>query len=129
MLTSSPSKTLPEIFEETHGGRVIRKVLMADVTHFRSQHKYLYACNSAADVMLDNRLGSLEHFEQTLGDEFVRVHRSTLVRRSCIETGYASKGGYMIKLRGSALRLSVARNRVAAVRQALAAGQGASKPT
>lgn len=125
MLINKPTLTLPAVFEEKYGGRTLRKVAMADVTHFRAGDKYVYACHKGDDVMLHSNLKSLVLIEEALGADWLRVHRATLVRRSCIKSGRRVGDRFEITLHGSDTRLTVSRREVRAVREMLAAGQGA----
>lgn len=125
LLTNQPTKCLPSVFEERCNRRVLRTVAMEDVTHFHSAHKYVHACHAGGEVMLDNNLGTLTEFEAMLGEEWIRAHRATIVRKSCIESARRTRNEYEITLRGSGARVRVSRRQIRVIRQLMAAKQAA----
>ncbi|WP_225776376.1 LytTR family transcriptional regulator DNA-binding domain-containing protein [Pseudomonas sp. Marseille-Q5115] len=118
-LPISQAKSLPDRLDETYYGQVRRSVALADVTHFRAADKYAHACHPGGEVTLYPKLGCLNDIGVMLVASFVRIHRNTLVRLSCIESILYRDSAYAVRLRGTGEQLGDARRHGAHVRALL----------
>ncbi len=98
-------------------GGDLRLVPVHEVRFLRADRKYIEVGTGEEITVLDE---SLVRLERELGDDFVRIHRSTLVNaRYVIALRRAAKGGYQVELSGVREPLDVSRRMVAAVRARL----------
>lgn len=84
---------------------------LAGVLYFQSGDKYVTAFHESGEYLLNDRLSDLE---QEFAAEFIRTHRSTLVRRSEIismRRKLDDKAGYL-RVRGVENELPVSRRRI-----------------
>lgn len=98
------------------------RVPLADVLYLKSEQKYVTVRTGSRSYILD---ASLAELEARYPDQFLRVHRSTLVARRAmraLEKHYdAEEGeGWALRLHGLAELVAVSRRQVAAVREVLA---------
>ena len=98
-------------------GGELRLVPVHEVRFLRADRKYIEVGTGEHITVLDE---SLVRLERELGDDFVRIHRSTLVNaRYVIALRRTAKGGYQVELSGVREPLDVSRRMVAAVRARL----------
>jgi len=98
-------------------GGDLRLVPVHEVRFLRADRKYIEVGTGEHITVLDE---SLVRLERELGDDFVRIHRSTLVNaRYVIALRRTAKGGYQVELSGVREPLDVSRRMVAAVRARL----------
>lgn len=57
---------------------------VADVTHFKAEHKYVTAYHKGGELLLSSPY-SVKRLAEQLSGEFVMLDRATLVRRSIIK--------------------------------------------
>ncbi len=90
---------------------------LADVIYFHADHKYVTVRHRTGEVLIEEPLKDLE---QEFQDEFIRIHRSTLISASSL-TGIekAPDGGYQVLLRDIEDRLEISRRHVASLRKHL----------
>ena len=75
----SSSQNAEYIAGNYRGG--VQRVNVEDVICFQAEQKYVIACTGEREVLLDMPLKSLE---EKFPEQFIRVHRNSLVRRSLI---------------------------------------------
>ena len=100
----------------TRVGRSLVVVETKDITHFSAEEKYVTAFTSKGQIHFE---ATLKDLEVEFAEEFVRIHRSHLVRRSLI-TGLRWKAyAVSIGLAGTNIRLPLSRNRASFIRELL----------
>jgi DNA-binding LytR/AlgR family response regulator len=85
------------------------------ITHFQAEDKLTYAFTADQSYVVDESIAALE--DRHTGDGFVRIHRATLVRLTAIAEVLANPP--RVRLREGNRELSVARDRVRALKDAL----------
>lgn len=68
----------------------LRIIAIKDIRYFKAEQKYVTAVWSEGEVILDESLKSLE---AEFSDEFIRIHRNTLVAIACIKSIKRDKQG------------------------------------
>lgn len=114
--------TAPELCSRQHisvtVGNGVKLIPVAEVNSFHADQKYVRMVHADGEALIDE---SLKTLEQELGDEFVRLHRNSLVRVSAItELDRDDNGQYRVRLAGSPEWLSVSRRHVSNVKHCLA---------
>lgn len=95
-------------------GRVERLLSLESVICFEASDKYVAACLPDGEYVLDL---SLREIEERVGDDFLRVHRSALVARRCIERLESdAEGRHWLFLRGLSRPVEVSRRQLRLVR-------------
>ena len=115
--------TAPELCARQHisvtVGNSVKLVPVADVRSFHADQKYVRMVHANGEALIDE---SLKTLAQDLGDEFVRLHRNSLVRISAIEElDRDANGQYRVRLAGDAEWFPVSRRHVSDVKHCLAA--------
>lgn len=91
-------------------GEKVEFVEVADVTHFYAKEKLTYAATAAKHYALDLSISDLE--QRLDPSQFVRVHRSTLVKVASIGQLHSWFGGrLMLRLKDGKTEIAVARER------------------
>jgi len=95
------------------------KVILVPVDRIlflRAELKYVTVRTAERDYLLEE---SLTRLEEEFGERFVRIHRSCLVARECIERfeRTAEEGGWSVLLRGCAEPLPVSRRQQHVIRE------------
>lgn len=103
------------IMASTHQG--IQMVPLEDILYFRAEDKYVTAHHKQGELLIEDTMSSLEQeFEQ----QFVRIHRKTLVSINKIERLYKDEGSkHYIKLHNQNIKLEVSRRQLTKVRKIL----------
>lgn len=109
----------------TRVGRSLVVVETKDITHFSAEEKYVTAFTAKGQIHFE---ATLKDLEVEFADEFVRIHRSHLVRRSLITSLRWKAYAVSIGLAGTNIRLPLSRNRASFIRELLSAGNGADAP-
>ena len=96
-------------------GKVIL-VPVERILFLRAELKYVTVHTVERDYLLEE---SLTRLEEEFGERFVRIHRSCLVARDCIESFQrtAEEGGWSVVLRGCGQPLPVSRRQQHVVRE------------
>lgn len=103
------------ISAKTHKG--IELVPVDDVRYFRADQKYVSVRHSQGELLIDE---TLKNLEDEFGDQFVRIHRNSLVAVSYLDgMELDSPGHYQVKLKGIDDRLVVSRRHIAALRKVM----------
>jgi two-component system response regulator AlgR len=108
-------------------GRVLRLPL-AEVLYLKAELKYVTLRTAAGSHVLDDALADLE---QRLGDAFIRIHRNALVAKAAVRELHkradhdADGENWSVRVAPVDEWLAVSRRQLPAVRQALAAQDGA----
>lgn len=99
----------------THQG--IRLVPLENIYYFQAEHKYVNAIHSKGSLLIEDSLNSLE---QEFADQFIRIHRKTLVATQQIMALQKNEQDqFVIKLRDSEEQLLVSRRQIPLVRKIL----------
>jgi len=103
------------ISAKTHKG--IELVAIEDVRYFRADQKYVSVRHSKGELLIDETLKILE---DEFGDQFVRIHRNSLVAVKFIDGMELNHPGhYQIKLKGLEDKLVVSRRHIAELRKVM----------
>lgn len=99
-----------------------QRVLLADILYFRAELKYVTVVTVGKDYILD---GSLSELELRYEEQFLRIHRNTLVAKSVMRSVEKQQDseegeGWAVRLEGTPELLAVSRRQVSAVRTAIA---------
>lgn len=99
-------------------GRTVEVLPIQSVIWFEADEKYVTAHLAEGERVLDL---SLRQIEERVGDAFLRVHRSALVAKSCIEhLEHDADGQHWLHLRGYPRPVEVSRRQLRLVRAWLA---------
>jgi DNA-binding LytR/AlgR family response regulator len=99
----------------THQG--IQLVPVTEVDYFQAEHKYVIAHHSEGELLIEDSMSSLE---QEFANDFIRIHRKTIVALAKIEKLVKDAAGkHYIKLRAQELELPVSRRQLPKVRKIL----------
>lgn len=98
-------------------GKCLRVVNTSDVIRFTAEEKYITAYTSSLSICFE---GTLCELEDEFSAEFVRIHRSHLVRKSKIIDIKWSRYKASVALEGSSQRVAVSRQHVAQIRLLIA---------
>jgi len=107
----------------TRVGRSLVVIETKDITHFSAEEKYVTAFTAKGRIHFDATLKALEI---EFAEEFIRIHRSHLVRRSLVSDLRWDAYSASIGIDGAETRLPLSRQRVGAVRNLLRARNGAT---
>lgn len=120
--SSAPTRTSSrQYLSANERGRVLL-VPIDDIITLRAEHKYVAARTATHTYLLEDSLASLE---QEFPQQFIRIHRNTLVARTAI-AGFVLKeqggedgehSGWVVLLKGSDEALPVSRRQYAVVKQ------------
>ena len=100
----------------TRVGRSLVVVETRDITHFSAEEKYVTAFTAKGRIHFD---ATLKLLEVEFAEDFVRIHRSHLVRRSLVSNLRWNAYAASICVAGTDIRLPLSRQRVGAIRQML----------
>lgn len=100
----------------TRVGRSLVVVETKDITHFSAEEKYVTAFTSKGQIHFE---ATLKDLEVEFAEEFVRIHRSHLVRRSLITSLRWKAYAVSIGVAGTSIRLPLSRNRASFIRELL----------
>ena len=92
-------------------------VPVADIVYMKAELKYVTLYTRERTFLLEESLSSLE---DEFRDDFVRIHRNTLVARKCIagfEKDAQDEGGWKVILEGVAEKLPISRRQQHIVKQ------------
>jgi len=117
--STAPRETIPAKQSGT-----VSLIPAAQIVAFHADQKYVRLTYLADDrlstVLIDESLKSLEH---EFAEDFVRIHRNSLIRASSIESlSQDAAGQYFVSLRSGGSDLPVSRRQLPAVRQRLRSG-------
>ena len=99
-------------------GERVEFIELAQVTHFFAKDKLTFAVTSAKEHAVDFSISELE--QRLPPNEWVRIHRSTLLNIAAVKEVHSWFGGkLLIRLKDSRIELRVARERAAEVRAKL----------
>lgn len=121
--TATPLANGPTLLIQDQGRT--ERIPMADVLYIRAELKYLTLRTTSRSYVMD---GALSELHERHPQEFVRIHRNTLVARHALRAlerhpELEEGDGWAVRLRGSTDILPVSRRQVAAVRELLLEGQ------
>jgi len=111
----SPPRTPPKTLA-VHEAGTIRFVDVSDVAVFRARDKYTEFVQDGKELLVRE---SLDALETRLGDDFVRAHRSALVRRDAIRALGQSQDGVLEARLADGTTVEVSRRAAPIVRRAL----------
>jgi len=95
----------------------IKLVPVKEIIYFRADHKYVMARHIHGEVLIED---SLKDLSREFADDFLRIHRNTLIAKSFLEgLERCPDGSYRARLRGVAERPEVSRRLVPFVKQHL----------
>lgn len=98
-----------------------RLIPIADVIYFRADHKYVTVRHRHGEEIIDE---SLRRLEEELSRDFVRAHRSLLVRIDHIEAlERGDDGGYALRMRHCDEALPVSRRQLADLKRRVGAAR------
>lgn len=99
----------------THTG--MQLIPLADVYYFYADQKYVNVHHVQGETLIDD---SLKQLEEEFPEQFLRVHRSSLVSATRIDRLEAQDdGGHLLFLKGLEEGVSVSRRHLPAVRKAM----------
>jgi two-component system LytT family response regulator len=98
-------------------GERVEFIEVDQVTHFYAKDKLTFAVTSGKEHMVDLSISELE--QRLPPNEWVRIHRSTLLNVAVREMHSWFGGKLLIKLKDGRTELKVARERAPAVRAKL----------
>ena len=116
---ASKESTTPARLERI-ASRVGEKTTLLEVlriTHFFAKDKLTFAVSGGREHVIDLTLAELE--ERLDRRRFVRIHRATIVNVAYVQELYPGIDGVLVKLKEGGLELSVARDRVRALKERL----------
>ncbi len=103
------------ISAKTHKG--IELVSVDDVRYFRADHKYVTVRHTGGELLIDETLKMLE---DEFGEEFIRIHRNSLVAAKYLDgMELNTPGHYQVKFKGVEDKLVVSRRHIAALRKVM----------
>jgi two-component system response regulator AlgR len=109
------SRRRSHISAKTHKG--IELVPIDDVRYFRADQKYVTVRHSSGELLIDETLKMLE---DEFGDQFVRIHRNSLVAVKYLDgMELNTPGHYQVKFKGVDDKLVVSRRHIAALRKVM----------
>jgi two-component system response regulator AlgR len=115
LLLSSVAASRSSIAAKTHQG--LQLVPIAEINYFQADDKYVTAYHTKGELLIEDSIASLE---REFNQNFIRIHRKTLVAGAKIETLLKNEAGqYFIKLRGVKVELEVSRRQLPKVRKIL----------
>ena len=98
----------------------IQRVALKDVICFQAEQKYVIACTSEREILLEDSLKSLEEKYQK---QFVRVHRNALAaRKKIMALEKNAEGQAMLVLHDTARKLEISRRHLPLIRKVLKDG-------
>ncbi len=101
------------ISAKSHKG--IELIPIDDITLFQAGDKYVTACHSHGEALIDESLKSLQ---ERLGESFLRIHRNALVATKAIQgMSRGSQGVYTLQIQGQQYALAISRRHLATVRR------------
>lgn len=105
------------ISAKTHQG--LELIPLEHVVLFRAEQKYISVIHQNGEVLIDEPLKELE---EEFAEQFIRVHRNSLVRKTAI-TGFEKieDGSFSLRLAGFEDLVPISRRHVAQVRKLLKA--------
>ncbi len=113
MATNEEHGTRKHICAHHRGG--LKLIPISDIVYFQADSKYVVVHHNEGEVLIDEPLKSLE---QEFGDRFTRIHRSTLVSNTHIESLRKNcDGQHLLSLRGIEQDFEVSRRQLPIVRK------------
>ena len=109
----------------TRVGRSLVVVETKDITHFSAEEKYVTAFTAKGQIHFE---ATLKELEVEFAEQFVRIHRSHLVRRSLITSLRWKAYAVSIGLVGTNIRLPLSRNRAGFIRELLNSAHPCTEP-
>lgn len=89
-------------------GRSLYVVETKDITHFTAEAKYVTVHSPYGELLFD---GTLKALEEEFNDDFIRIHRSFLVRK-CLLSDFRWKGNnWTVRIHGTTITLPVSRRK------------------
>lgn len=114
-LVKSSLKIRTNIIAKTHQG--VQLVPITDIYYFQADDKYVTAYHTQGELLIEDSLATLE---KDFTDNFIRIHRKTLVAINKIEKLFKGDDEqHYIKLLNKKTELSVSRRQLPKVRKAL----------
>ncbi|WP_109512558.1 LytTR family DNA-binding domain-containing protein [Pseudomonas ovata] len=109
-----------DYIQSTYRREVVR-VLIKDISHFKAELKYVVVYHDGGELLLS---ASTLKLEQAYSEQFIRVHKNSLVARNRLlsfqrEHGL-SRNPASVRLLGVTEPVAVARGRIKTVRTAVA---------
>lgn len=92
-----------------------RQLDLKDVQYFKAEDKYVKAVLKSGDAIIEHSLAQL--LEQ-YPEQLVRIHRSTLVNKTCLARMYTASGKHFVLLTDGETKLEVSRREMANLRKA-----------
>lgn len=97
----------------------IELVPIEEVMYFKAEHKYVTVRHTEGEVLIEDPLKELE---TEFGNEFLRIHRNCIVRRSALQALEKNEEAQScVRLRGISEILPVSRRHLPSVRKAMGA--------
>jgi two-component system response regulator AlgR len=94
-------------------GEQLRLIPVSDISHFVAEQKYITVHHHHGTDLIDE---SLKDLSVEFGDDFIRIHRNTLVaERAIVSVERDEEGQYKALLRDSSETLPISRRHSAAV--------------
>lgn len=121
MHRARPARTQAAPAQRTHLGAIsqgrIELIPVEEIQCFRADQRYTSVYRHGREILIDEPLKDLE---AEFTDQFLRIHRNTLVSLAhIVALEKTADGGFQMELRGLAEKLPVSRRHVAEIRQRL----------
>ncbi len=101
------------ISAKSHKG--IELIPIDDITLFQAGDKYVTACHSHGEALIEESLKSLQ---ERLGESFLRIHRNALVATKAIQgMNRGSQGVYTLQVQGQQNPVAISRRHLSSVRR------------
>lgn len=115
LATTTTTNPRSYISASTHHGIQLLPVIA--VYYFQAEHKYVVAHHADGELLLNDSIASLE---QEFTNDFVRIHRKTLVAKEYIKALEKTEAGnWQITLANCSQKLAVSRRQLAMVRKCI----------
>jgi two-component system response regulator AlgR len=115
-LRNNPEHAARQTLPVSYAGS-IKMIDVADIVSFHADQKYVRIVHAQGESLID---GSLKQLEAEFADEFVRIHRNSLVRLDQIhELSTAADGQLSVSMRHAEARYPVSRRHAAQLKQLL----------
>lgn len=114
-LSKANDRARSHLSSHHHGS--IHLIPVEEVIYFLAEQKYVTACHTGGEALLDDSLKSLE---QEFGERFIRIHRNALAAtHALIGMERDPQGSYHACLAGTEQKPEISRRHVADVRRLL----------
>ena len=114
-IAKTPEHTRANVIAKTHQG--VQLVPISDIYYFQADDKYVTAHHTQGELLIEDSIASLEH---EFHNDFIRIHRKTLVAVRKIEKLFKDDTGQSyVLLRDKKIELAVSRRQLPLVRKTI----------